>query len=93
MQASVYSNSYRCQVCGTVIWEGTFHSCGGTPGWLRPATQTIQRCPVCEGRGNVPAGFYSRLAVGTDTTPETCQTCDGKSILGIGFLGAVEKVT
>lgn len=39
------------------------------------------RCPVCEGRGLLPRGFYEAVgceswAVG-DLGPETCRSCAG----------------
>lgn len=38
-------------------------------------------CPVCNGSGKVPNGFYAQTVgywYGTDFTPETCRGCDGK---------------
>jgi len=43
--------------------------------------KTPHRCPVCNGQGLVPNGFY--LAIGVDSypttsaTPEQCRTCHG----------------
>ncbi len=37
-----------------------------------------QACPVCFGRGFVPAGFYG-VAVGTNG--ETCRTCNGTTVV------------
>ena len=46
---------------------------------------TPVKCPVCEGRGKVPNGFYNvnptSVASNTDAEPETCKTCYGKGIL------------
>lgn len=41
-----------------------------------------QKCPICEGRGIVPAGFYTLTESGyhTDLT-EQCRQCDGKGML------------
>ena len=49
-------------------------------------TRTMQvphRCPVCNGKGVVGAGFYSTgQCVGvTSTADETCQSCGGDGIL------------
>lgn len=99
MESSVNSNGYRCNSCGTYVWAGSLHSCGITPGWFSqqvtaPTTMyTIQRCPVCEGRGNVPVGFYGRMAVSTGTGPELCRSCDGRGILKVSMFGSVEKVS
>ncbi len=43
-------------------------------------------CPVCNGKGIVPNGFYlyttSELGYGnTSVTPEICRTCMGKGII------------
>lgn len=37
------------------------------------------RCPVCDGRREVPAGFY--LSVGLSVAPEQCKSCNGLGIL------------
>ena len=51
--------------------------------WYPP--QQPYKCPVCEGRGVVPQGFYDVLPgfVGstTSTAPETCKTCGGSGII------------
>ena len=38
-------------------------------------------CPVCQGRGTVEAGFYSRAGSLSDLTPEECKGCKGEGIL------------
>ncbi len=44
-----------------------------------------QICPVCEGRGIVPNGFYlyptGQTFVSSSASPEKCRTCDGKGII------------
>lgn len=42
------------------------------------------RCPVCDGRGIVPSGFYTLAndACGTSITDlKQCRTCKGKGII------------
>ena len=34
-------------------------------------------CPVCMGKGTVPAGFYSHGDLTSTLTPEQCRTCQG----------------
>ena len=35
-------------------------------------------CPVCQGRGFLPVGFYSPdLSNGANTVPEKCRSCKG----------------
>lgn len=41
----------------------------------------MQKCPVCEGRGNVPANFYTRSMVGNSANPIECRTCKGAGII------------
>ena len=43
----------------------------------------VYKCPVCEGKGQVPAGFYFTNAAPTvvNTCPETCKSCGGKGIV------------
>ena len=47
--------------------------------------RTPFKCPVCEGKGIVPNGFYDAIGVNTwttsDVTPETCRTCNGSGII------------
>ena len=38
-------------------------------------------CPVCEGRGSVPPGFYSPGTTYDVTQRETCRTCSGMGIV------------
>src|SRR5690242_17660008 len=45
-----------------------------------------QRCPICEGRKFVPAGFYTGLAASLN--PDQCQQCNGT-----GMVTATETVT
>lgn len=43
------------------------------------------RCPVCEGKGLVPYGFYTVIGQpyfsSTNTAPETCKSCGGRGII------------
>lgn len=43
----------------------------------------VQRCPVCDGRGNVPAGFYGGPynQSASATGPEQCRSCDGSGMV------------
>jgi len=76
---------YPCPICGGWVLCGSLHQCeypaGSLP--LYPTKQYPHRCPVCEGRGTVPHGFYSHEEMGTDasTAPETCRTCNGQGVI------------
>jgi len=41
------------------------------------------KCPICNGKGNVPQGFYSidrnRITIGTN--PLQCRSCSGSGII------------
>jgi len=37
-------------------------------------------CPVCNGSGNVPNGFYD-AGLTIITSPETCRSCNGTGII------------
>lgn len=39
-----------------------------------------EKCPICNGRGEVPAGFYSG-APSPDGRRETCRTCGGSGLV------------
>jgi len=44
----------------------------------------VVACPVCYGRGFVPAGFYDSTGltwVSTTTGNETCRSCSGKGYI------------
>lgn len=38
-----------------------------------------QRCPICEGRKHVPAGFY--IGIAGSTNPEPCQQCGATGMI------------
>ncbi len=41
-------------------------------------------CPVCNGTGLVPNGFYNNIygfGVTSDLTPETCRSCTGTGLV------------
>ena len=46
---------------------------------------TTSKCPVCNGTGLVPNGFYTAIGANEWTTnssqPETCKSCGGKGYL------------
>ena len=46
-----------------------------------PSSKQPFACPVCHGKGKVPAGFYWAIGVDSwtvsDTTPEPCRSCNG----------------
>jgi len=43
------------------------------------------RCPVCDGRGLVPNGFYRSVGVSdwgsSSVSPEKCKSCDGTGVV------------
>jgi len=46
---------------------------------------SVQLCPVCEGKGKVPPGFYSENPDSFSTTSaswETCRACGGRGVIG-----------
>lgn len=50
--------------------------CGAIETFLDEQDEKSKLCPVCEGKGQVPTGFY----LGTRTSsysPETCRRCNG----------------
>lgn len=48
-------------------------------------TRVVSKCPVCEGKGHVPAGFYESVGTyiwsSTSTNAEMCRSCEGKGIV------------
>jgi hypothetical protein len=64
---------------GIVCWA---HS-GCVTGYQ--ASKAPHRCPVCEGKGNVPNGFYSAIGVevwsSSSIMPEACRSCDGTGVV------------
>ena len=53
--------------------------------WNPPQTATRQiphKCPICDGTGTVPNGFYNKFSsCSTTITPEQCRSCSGSGIL------------
>jgi len=46
--------------------------------------KTPHVCPVCNGNGLVPNGFYNQYSgqwLSSDATPEMCRTCNGEGIV------------
>lgn len=54
------------------------------------------KCPVCEGRGIVPGGFYASIGPYSTSTSvtEPCRACEGTGIIwgneGVKLVGEVE---
>lgn len=50
---------------------------------VRVGAREWQACPVCQGRGVVPQGFYNPHpgVVSTSTAPDGCRTCQGARII------------
>ena len=66
-----------CWYCGSK--EGA--TCMGTDTVKEPGAKPFV-CPVCNGRGTMPDGFYDRLASSTtDASPEMCRSCNGTGIV------------
>jgi len=46
---------------------------------------SVYTCPVCNGRGLVPNGFYTAIGVqyysSSSTTPEKCKSCNGTGVV------------
>ena len=44
---------------------------------------TPHRCPICQGQGTVPPGFYEELNTGTSISSNRpiCRTCGGSGLL------------
>ena len=43
-----------------------------------------QKCPICEGHGNVPGGFYNALPGcpwSSTTVSEPCRNCTGSGVV------------
>lgn len=77
-----------CPYCGDTIVSSGGCNCmsvtvNGVP--LRALVCSPHRCPVCDGRGLVPAGFYFAVGAvsysGSGTTTEKCRSCDGKGLV------------
>lgn len=47
-----------------------------------PVSARWQSCPVCHGRGRVPAGFYGEQFA-THTSARECRTCAGTGLIGL----------
>jgi len=67
-------NGYVGEYVGIPVYgEITFHQ-GATP----------HRCPICNGNGLVPNGFYNQTSGYWSTTSlnaEKCRTCNGTGVI------------
>lgn len=51
---------------------------------IKSTLKTPFCCPVCNGKGIVPNGFYNATGncwVATTTLPDTCRTCGGTGVV------------
>ena len=46
-----------------------------------PVARTPHKCPVCEGRGNVPCNFYTRADTASSAANIVCNSCAGVGII------------
>lgn len=79
----------HCQSCGRTLQEfsvthpGPYCVCTGHSKRFGEG-QNPHKCPICEGHGMVPGGFYTALAgcgSTSNVTAETCRSCDGNGVL------------
>ena len=81
-----------CPICGRFYCDGRWCSAAVSswPDWpTYPKSRRIPHtCPVCGGRGMVPAGFYDSspgsIGGAVSLAPERCCTCEGKGIVWEG---------
>lgn len=75
----MWTNSRMCTVCGTQYYG--YHVCIQNIPNYNPWPQTYnshQKCPICEGKGQVRPGFYLDEPIGqTNGLPATCRRCKG----------------
>lgn len=81
----------QCQYCGYYYSCYSGHVCGGlsyyygVPTTVNTPTTYAQappyKCPVCEGRGTMPCGFYERLQITDNTASNECRSCKGTGII------------
>lgn len=50
-------------------------------------------CPVCEGKGVLPCGFYNPNMMGItyNTNPEICKSCNGTGVIWLDELVVIEE--
>lgn len=81
-----YVNGYNCPGCSAWVPNGIHHSCN-----VPPNTATISifpkidmkphKCPVCEGKGQVPFNPAEPLSSDRDKTSWPCKPCSGGGVL------------
>ena len=75
-------SGYICSTCAMRVPSvGPGHVCRHWYPVVTTAGRVPHRCPVCEGRGHVPAGFYVGKGSATSANPEGCRSCNGTGIL------------
>lgn len=98
---SISANDNYCKACGGLLPHVGWWASGAEPvrcscktnipetkgtcqHWNIPVT-TVQKCPVCEGRGLLPYWFYSTHPYGVTTSCSdvVCRSCNGTGIIKI----------
>ena len=60
-------------------------------GILSAGEGQVQRCSICECRGNVPNNFYTGITGSTSADPVTCRACKGSGIISLPQSGTGEE--
>jgi len=78
-----------CKKCGLPIWDDgmsmvplTICTCPSTP--IEPQVTIQQKCPICEGHGIVPGGFYNSVSGAemiSSSGTEMCRNCNGTGVV------------
>ena len=66
----------KCPNCGQVIWVYVKTTRTVVPGPPPGPIRARKLCPVCGGKGTVPAGFYS-----FSVAAEMCRACGGSGVV------------
>jgi DnaJ-class molecular chaperone len=77
----ILGEAQHCPSCGG--WHPLGTPCHGRGVPVTITERRPHRCPVCNGRGNLPHGFYNPNPTGlSDNTAEVqCRACGGTGIV------------
>ena len=73
--SALHHDAPPCSICGTLLWRGVFHACGGTPARPIPLRPMCEHC-YCQ---KTPANAVGVLG----PAHRICCNCGNRQAMGV----------